>query len=423
METLHVLIADDDPTTCCILEGLLDEQGYHYESVPDGTTAWEKLTTAPFDIAILDWMMPGYDGPTLCQMLKEHQTATNTYTILLSAKTTSDEVVQGLEAGADDFITKPFNSNELLSRIAVGKRIITYEHKIQRQSTDLKHYAHQMEELAEQRAKQLVDAEKMVTLGVLSASIAHEINNPATFISGNVSLMDKFWNVLSPCIEHRFKGADIDDDKVNFILEEMPKMLKGMHEGIQRITNIVNGLRGYARRGTQQHERKPCQITDSIENALQICQKLKHYHISIEKDIPPDLPMVFADNEQIEQVFVNLFVNAADAMENLSDGRLVIQAETIEGRIQISIDDNGPGLSQEAIMHLWELFFTTKERGRGTGLGLSISQQIIEEHDGFISAENLPERGTRFMVILPHMANKQHGNGDRLNNEGTHSYC
>jgi two-component system sensor histidine kinase HupT/HoxJ len=121
-------------------------------------------------------------------------------------------------------------------------------------------------------------------------------------------------------------------------------------------------------------------------------------------NVPPDLPLVNGDSQQIEQVLVNLFLNAADALENQGDKRLWIEARRGENRVTITVDDNGPGIPAKAIERIWDPFFTTKGPDKGTGLGLSISKGIVEDHGGSIGVVNRAEGGARFTVELPAIA-------------------
>ena len=131
-----------------------------------------------------------------------------------------------------------------------------------------------------------------------------------------------------------------------------------------------------------------------------LCQSILKYKITIEKDFSENLPQLMGDSQQIEQVFVNLFNNAADAMERMQQGKLIIRTEKTNGQVKIIVADNGPGLSEKTIKNIWNPFFTTKQVGKGTGLGMSISQGIIENHNGKIHVKNSSEGGAEFIIHL-----------------------
>ncbi|MCH8194086.1 MAG: hypothetical protein IIA65_08715 [Planctomycetes bacterium] len=168
-----------------------------------------------------------------------------------------------------------------------------------------------MEELAEARSKQLIHAERMATVGLLSAGIAHEINNPTTFISGNVQTLRKFWADLKPALETDDLNA-IEPHKLAFILEEMSNTIDGIHSGAMRISKIVNGLQAFCRK--DEGNMKPCDIVACIEQSLELCHNTLKYHVKVEKTLDPDLPEIMGDAQQLEQVLINLFTNAAHAI-------------------------------------------------------------------------------------------------------------
>ena len=403
-EAQDVLLVEDDQSTRKLIIAVLREWGYAVQPVSTGDAAWEVLEgNSPPRLVLLDWLLPGLDGVEICRRLKAEETRPLVYVIMLSCKTAQEELAEALDAGADDFIKKPCDLRELKSRLNAGRRIVTYDAAMREQTAKIQSYTEELEEvttqlenLAEERARSLVHADRMVTLGTLSAGIAHEINNPAAFIAGNAATIDKFWQTIEPLLREGHASAY---PKVQFVLDEFPAAVAGMRTGVERITKIVNALKGYARQSPE--ARGKCSIKDCVETALQLCRNKLKYHVTVEQDIPDTLPSVVADRQQIEQVLVNLFTNAADATEDCVPGRLEISAWGDGDAVCLRCRDNGPGLLPRSREDVWKPFFTTKAPGKGTGLGLSIAQRIVREHGGTITAENAPEGGAAFTMRLP----------------------
>ncbi|MFH0926217.1 MAG: response regulator [bacterium] len=396
---MKILVADDDVVTRMLLERSLKKWGYVVISAVDGQTAWELLQQedAP-RIVILDWMMPGYDGIEICQKLNQKNNGSFTYTILLTSKGEKENILIGFNSGAHDFLVKPFDPDELKTRLDVGVRIIEYEETLKEKNKQLECYATQMEDLAEERYRQLAHADRMSTLGILSAGIAHEINNPTTFIAGNLQIFQDFWKEIELNLSQKLKVTKGDKKKLTFILEEMPKMLTDMRSGVDRIVRIVKGLKAYAHRDSG--ERIFCQINQCIQEAIGLCRNSLNSKIKIELDLKDHLPEIKANAQQLEQIFINFFVNSVDAMEEEEKGILRVVTDKIDGWLKIIIEDTGPGIPVENLTKIWEPFFTTKKVGKGTGLGLPISQKIIENHGGKIRYENRKEGGARFIIEL-----------------------
>ena len=257
-----------------------------------------------------------------------------------------------------------------------------------------------MEELAELRAKQLLHADRMATLGLVSAGVAHEVNNPATFISGNVQTIKQFWGDVEWVLRERLEHTDGDEArKLVFVLEELPKALEGIHGGVKRIAKIVKGLKLYA--GHQTSAKSVCAVGTCVERALDLCRYQLKKSTSIERDVPDTLPAIFADSQQIEQVIINLVMNGVDAMEGSPNPTIRVTANGDDASITLYIEDNGPGIPDAVIEKIWDPFFTTKSASKGTGLGLAICKSIVEDHGGQLSVENKQEGGARFRVELP----------------------
>lgn len=292
-------------------------------------------------------------------------------------------------------------------------------------------------ELKRTQAK-LLHSEKMSSLGQLVASVAHEINNPVSFIYGNLSHAEVYVqdliHLLNLYQEHYPEPGEaiqikIQEVDLEFLIEDLPKVLASMQIGSDRIRQIVMSLRNYSR--TDDTEMKPVDLHESIESTLLILQnRLKaqpdHPRIEVIKNYS-ELPLVECFVGQINQVFMNILSNAIDALE---EGRrseqtnngfgptIFIHTQMIQSdSIVVRIADNGPGIKTEVKQRIFEQFFTTKQMGKGTGLGLSISYQIIvENHKGTLRCESQLGQGTEFWIELPV---KQHQNPSAINHSST----
>lgn len=395
------LAADDETTQRMLLRRMLTRWGHQVVVAKDGTEAWEALCAESTPrIAILDWNMPGLNGVDVCKKLKAIEGGPYVYTILITHGSADDSAQIALDSGADDFLRKPLDLKELRSRIGVGLRVIEYDESIKKKSIELERYATQMEELAADRAKQLAHAERMVTLGLLSAGVAHEINNPATFISGNAQTLKRFWKDAKPWLENYEETAsEADKKKLAFIQEEFPKALSGIQQGVKRIAKIVKGLKAYS--GQNRGEKVSCDVNQCMKTALELCQyELQKHGAQVQCQFD-SIPRVFADEQQLEQVFVNLLVNASHAMETSDERSIKVSTSASVRGVCLLIEDTGPGIPQSVMKRIFDPFFTTKKAGQGTGLGLSICRDIITSHEGTLEVTNLPALGAQFRIELP----------------------
>ena len=277
--------------------------------------------------------------------------------------------------------------------------------------------------LNEQTQAQLIQTEKMATLGQMLASIAHEIKNPVGCITCNFEFLcnycEKLMTVLSAYeieitdISDSLAGLKQDSD-IEFILEDLPKILNSMGAGSERLTKIVGGLQYFSH--LSETKRQPADIHECIENTLIILNnRLNKAGIKIIKTYG-DLPLINCYSGQLSQVFMNLISNAIDALtDQLSEQPRDIQAwqplieistEIVERSgaewLSVRIVDNGQGMPPEIQQRIFEMFFTTKPVGKGTGLGLTISHQIVtQKHGGELLLRSQPDKGTEFQVLLP----------------------
>ncbi len=259
---------------------------------------------------------------------------------------------------------------------------------------------------------QLIQSEKMASVGVLTAGIAHELNNPINFMSGNVyplqqdldevfSLLDKYEKTVQENdLKEYFTEVDSCKEKMDYayLIQEIYSLLKGIEEGASRSSEIIKGLRSFSRLDDE-----ACQFYDiheGIDSSLVLLHnKIIDRKISVRKDYG-DFEGLECFPSKLNQVIMNILTNSIQAMED-GKGELFIQTVSSAIGVKVIIKDNGRGMPPEVKEHIFDPFFTTKEVGQGTGLGLSISYGIIERHNGNIDVLSEPGKGTEFIISLP----------------------
>ena len=265
----------------------------------------------------------------------------------------------------------------------------------------------QAHEDLKQTQGQLLHAEKMVSLGRLVAGVAHELNNPISFVLGNVFSLQRYAQRLERYIEMVHAGQSPDDTvlkaarqdlRIDRILADMPVLIEGMVEGAERTRDIVDALKRFS--AIDKTSPELVRLNEVVERSVRWVTQSVAAHFVVEVDLPPDL-VCAGSSGQLQQVVMNLVQNACDATADQQLPRLRISGGSENGMVCLHFSDNGPGIAPEHLNRLFEPFFTTKQVGQGTGLGLSISYGIVDRHGGRLSASNLPEGGAEFRLCLP----------------------
>ncbi len=255
---------------------------------------------------------------------------------------------------------------------------------------------------------QLIHQEKMASLGRIVAGIAHELNNPINFVHGNLPYLKQYFEEMKELIEcldrlppEQKEEFEKTKKKINyeFVTTDLDNIIADLVEGTERIRQIIRNLRSFSR--LDEAELKEASIEEGIESTLKILSQFYGKDkIPIELDFCL-LPPVLCYPGKLNQVWMNLLSNAAQALINTESPLVRVRTEKKEDHVIVSIEDNGPGINIQDQSKIFEPFFTTKPVGQGTGLGLSISHSIIERHGGRIWFESSPDRGTKFIVCLP----------------------
>lgn len=570
---MQIMIVDDDAISRRLLEKIVADLGHGSVIADNGREAWEKYQHTPVQVVITDWMMPEMDGIELCRKIRSHPIDHYAYVITLTSRSQKNDLLQVFESGADDYIAKPFDPEELKARIKTSERIVNLEsrhrslqhtliesrHKVRvvfdsleeeivsvdedlilisannrflqtlggeygdnigkkittasrendklifkpevieriasvftegksqqyldtftndhgetcyhqvsclpikgneshieqvvivtkditddrRKREEIKSLnARVMQSAAQLETKnatleetlsrleatqaQIVQQEKMASIGQLAAGVAHEINNPTGFVSSNLkTLQDYFADIntlvggyrnivnqltLAPPPENLPEGLggllqDIQAEEkridIDFLQEDVTELIQDCREGTDRIKKIVLDLKDFAHPGDDKLQYTD--INKGLQSTLNVVNNEIKYKAIVNTDFG-ELPLVECFAQELNQVFMNLLVNAAQAMEE--SGEIVVRTRHVDGQVTIEISDNGVGIEPENLNRIFDPFFTTKDVGKGTGLGMHIAYKIIRKHKGNIRVESTPGEGTTFFIQLPVLGEK-----------------
>jgi signal transduction histidine kinase len=376
-----LVVADDEPDMLRFLKSQLQTR-YHVIEAVDGLQALEKSFKHTPEIILLDMNMPGKDGLQVCRELREKPATREIPVIILTARADEETKIASLSAGANDFLSKPFSTTELHVRIKNLVQSHQYQDKLSRQNDELESTIEKLKETE----TLLVQTEKMVSLGRMSAGIIHEINNPLNYATtGLYSLRNKA-KLLSG--DQRAEYEDI---------------LKDVEEGIGRVKTIVTDLKTFSHPDAEH--------VDSVDAATVIGLALRF--LSNEWRDKLEVTQILAEHVTIRgnrnklvQVFVILFENAIDALnrkkfEGGEKPAISVQSTQSGDRISFTIRDNGEGIEASHLNKIFDPFFTTKDVGEGMGLGLTICYRIVHEYKGTISVQSERGKFCEFKLEFP----------------------
>jgi len=565
---MEILIVEDDFISRNLLKKMLVEMGHEVIETENGIQAWEYLNNSPVSIVISDWLMPEMDGLELCHKIRNATFKGYVYVIMLTAKDRKADLVDVFKAGADDYIPKPFDPEELRARVMTGVRVVHLEEQHNALANTLiesrnklrivfdslkeeivsldedlkivsvndafaKHVGKNLDamvgkaffsdteirckiacnedikklvenvfkdgagkkkllmgsdqhggdfyrqvsclpiidehdnvfqvvvvtqDITEERKKteeirslneqimetsaqieaknkklkktlqrledtqtQMLQSEKMASIGQLAAGVAHEINNPTGFVSSNLKtlsdyhediaeLIEKYHELIANLESEENRGAlselfcgsleqlkafekDID---IEFLMEDITDLIGDCREGTDRIKKIVIDLKDFAHPGEDKIQ--SIDINNGIESTLNVVNNEIKYKATVHKDFG-NIPSVQGVPQQLNQVFMNILVNAAHAIDK--KGEIHIKTRSIDRNVEVIISDTGSGIAKENLTKIFDPFFTTKDVGKGTGLGMNIAYNIIQKHNGTIQVESEVGKGTTFTITLP----------------------
>ncbi len=375
-----LLVADDEPDMLRFLKSQLATQYEVIEAV-DGQQAVEKASQFLPDIILLDMMMPEKDGLQACREIRAHTPTQNIPVILLTARADEETKLTALGVGASDFLAKPFSTTELHVRIKNLVESHGFQRKLSRQNQALESTIEQLKDTE----SQLVQTEKLASLGRMSAGIIHEINNPLNFATTGLFALRHKSKFIAP--EQR---------------GEYEEILRDVEEGIKRVRNIVSDLRTFTHPDTEQRDQ--VEVAEVVGASLRFLSGEWRDKVRIESKLA-EHQTLWANRNKMVHILVNLLQNSLDALRHKE---FAGEQPTIwiEGRVEnersfIVIRDNGTGIDAEHLDKIFDPFFTTKEVGEGMGLGLSICYRIVREYEGRISVRTESGKYCEFTLEFP----------------------
>jgi signal transduction histidine kinase len=398
------LIAEDDRVSRRLLQGLLERWGYQVVAASDGAEAWRRFQEDEFPLVISDWMMSEMDGLELIRRIRASEQPGYVYAILLTSLSQKKDVVQGMVAGADDFVTKPFDLEELRVRLQAGERVIRLERTLTEQNRVLR-----------ETQAALIQSQNLASVGQLAAGMAHEINNPLALVMNNLAVLRRdapaLLNVLDvyrgareglarvePALAAEVARLEEEID-LDYVRANFGWLLDKSLEGLRRVRDIVHNLRDFAR--LDEAEFKEADLNAALTSTIEVLRyEIETKEVRLERFFEP-LPAVYCCPGKIDQLFLNLLLNSIQACAPQGVVKVQTRVEPDRRGVVIEVRDNGQGIAPDHLPHIFEPFFTTKAVGQGRGLGLSVCYGIVRDHGGVIEVESAPGQGSVFRVRLP----------------------
>ena len=394
---MKVLIAEDDAVLRRLLSNNLEKWGHEVVAAEDGEIAWNHFQGTFFPLVITDWMMPKVDGLELVRRIRADERPDYAYILMLTAKSQKEDLITGMEAGADDFVTKPFERDELRVRLRAGERILTLQ-------------------------RQLISTEKLASLGRVTEGIIQQVQEPITYLNNNMATLRQDVGHSMRLLQKYREGFE-DLNRANAALAgeihaleghrdpdhlqiHVPRQFTTMLDQLQNLRGLVNRLQDYTQRDEREEaERKQTDINAALSSLIEIVHtELARKKIQLETQLEA-VPTVMGQPGKLNRAFLNLLINAIQACGPGDTLRVRTSIETDassgEQGILIEIVDTGRGISPEHLPHIFEPFFTTKTSGQGEGMGLSVSYGIVRDHGGTLEAESREGQGSLFRVRLP----------------------
>jgi len=415
----RVLVVDDEEQVRNLLSNYLGAS-YQCSKAASADEALQLLAAEPYALVIADVVMPGRNGIELLREITARYP--DVMVVMVSAIARTQRVLDAVRLGAYDYILKPCDLDVLsmtveraLERRALLRAARYYKVDLERRNEELRRSKAELESLQ----AQIIQNEKMASLGQLAAGVAHELNNPAGFLYGNMEMLGElvrglerllaFYETVPLGGEEATRASAIKDEiDYEHTLADLRSIVGDCHDGAGRIRDVVQNLRTFSR--LDEAEFKKVDIHEGIDSTLRL---LTHFYgdgrVTLLRDYG-ELSPVDCYAGQLNQVWLNLLVNAAYAVRDGGEVHITTRGEA--ERVRIRVSDTGRGIAPENLSRIFDPFFTTKPVGEGTGLGLSVTYSIVERHGGEITVESEVGKGTTFTVTLPVDARRVGGEED-----------
>jgi len=377
-----VLVVDDEPSLRTILSFIVQRTGAVPVLAPDAATARQLAAKHTFACALIDKNLPGENGLEFLKWLRSVQPGCNA--LVVTAYGNVDSAIEALRLGAFDYLLKPFEVDALAHRLKLA----------------LEQY--RMRQEHERMQAMLVQADRLASLGLLAAGVVHEVNTPLAYILSNLDWLDEELPSLREGLQlqARREGTGPELTSLATRLRAVENILRDIREGAERVRDIARDVKAFAR--NPDDSSMLVDLREVLEAALKLALVHIRYRARVVRDYQ-DVPLVRANEARLAQVFLNLVVNAAQAIpDDGGDHEIRVRLWTgPHGEACAEVSDTGQGIAPENMAHLFEPFFTTKPSGEGTGLGLFICKSIVESFDGSITVDSRPGQGTAFRLVLP----------------------
>jgi signal transduction histidine kinase len=367
-----ILIVDDAEEIRLSLSAFLRSWRYTVVQARDGEEAWNILLQSDISLVVSDWSMPVMNGLELCNRIRAASFDRYIYFILLTANTEKADMIAGMEAGADDFLGKPFDQSELRVCIRAGERILHLERRLKQQQ----------EQIVETNAA-LIQTEKLATLGAIASSVAHELNSPLGAILNAAERVQATLENVMPAHEE--------------LQEDIDLLIRAALHSRAVVADLLVSARTPG-------ENETCNVAEVVDGWLRLYKKqLELYGIEYTFVVEETRPVALS-YPALSQALTNVLMNARDALiENTEEKEryISLRAEADTSHCIITVQDNGSGISAEVESRLFDAFVTSKEQGKGTGLGLWVTRSLLKKAGGGIVIRNREGGGAEVVMILP----------------------
>ena len=407
----NILIVDDTPDNLDLLGGLLRQWGCRVRPVPGGRLALQAARKEPPDLVLLDVNMPEMNGYEVCQQLKADEALKAIPVIFISALTDTTDKVRGFSAGGVDYVTKPFQAEEVRARVETHLELQRLRKEMEQRNFSLEDLvAQKVREISEaqererEHEQQLYQASRLSALGTLVSGIGHEINNPNNFIRLNSQNLAGFWKDIRAALDTVVRtrpGLKLRGIPYETARGMVDDLLEGIAEGSRRIEKLLVNLRDFAS-GDE----------GTLDQAVDLNAVVKSAMVIIDSNVRKStsrflfceasaLPPVRGNYYQLEQVVINLVNNACQALPSPEKAVRVETQRESDGRVALRVEDEGVGIPEKDIQHLLDPFFTTRRGRGGSGLGLAMTSRIIQNHGGTIAFASEVRQGHRGNGTVP----------------------
>jgi signal transduction histidine kinase len=367
----HIAVVDDDPGSRKTAVDLLTPLGHQVHTWPSGSAFLDSLgVRAAPDLVLCDVMMPGLDGFEVTRRLRQQTELVGVPVVLVTALDAAADRVAGLEAGADDFLSKPVHGPELRARVTNLLQVGAYRKWLEAERASARRQVGEVQQ-------QLFHAERLATLGTFAAGISHELKNIVAVFSSMLGTLEK-----AP-------GGYLLDDEAHLALKQSTQHAAELAQSVLKVSRASGPAEAVVDLPS---------VVNEVVSMLRVAGRTRH--IDVRVVTPHSAPLARATPLEAQQVLLNLLGNACDALGHARTARIEVQVADEGDRLRLTVADNGPGMPAEVRDRLFTPFFTTKPPGQGTGLGLTVLKQIVTRWDGEVRIDSAPGAGTAVHIWL-----------------------